>query len=261
MKRIIVICCMFAWCSQSFAEGAYFPSRTTVRKPYVTFGLGDMLYRVGNTNSLNSGTGWPNDRYLGNNISNQPYFLLGTGYTWKRPRMYRWLPSYSLGLRYMYVRSASISGNIDQYSLPQFQNYSYSYDVQLSTLTAVVKADIYRWRKLMPYLTLGAGIARATTSDYSEQANQGVTPRVSPGFSGNSSNNFTYLAGVGVDYMLKKDWWASLECNYTNFGTVSTGKGANYSTLTGVNYDSDHLKNTISATSVFLSITYYPALQ
>jgi opacity protein-like surface antigen len=224
---------------------------------YLGAGAGESFYRVQGNNHLGTGAGWPNDSYNTDNVSNEPYGFVAAGYTWMLSDA--WIPSYSLGLRYMYVAPTTISGHIDQYSLPGFTNYNYSYDVQLLNILATFKLDLYRWYDFMPYIMAGAGVSNVSTSNYTEQATSGVTPRVSPNFGTNSANNFAYQAGVGFDYVMKDDLWVNFEFNYANYGTVYTAKGANYSTLTGTNYDNEFLKNQLSATTVFLGLTYYPA--
>lgn len=222
---------------------------------FISAGAGDMFNRVEGDNSLGTGAGWPPDHYVSNGISDQPFFALSGGYTWARPN--DWLPYYSLGLKLMYVSTSTVSGYIDQYSLPTFRNYDFKYDVQLLNVMATAKVDLYRWKDFMPYLTGGLGLTNYYTSQYSETATSGVTPRVSPGFGDGSGNNFSYTLGVGVDYVVKQNLWVNLEVNYNSFGNVGTDNGQNYATLTGTNYDDESLKNSISATSVFLGLTYY----
>lgn len=258
MKRILVSCLLLCICGQSIAAQA--PTHSMFsgsKRVYLAAGLGDMFFRKEGENYLNTGTGWPDDHYSGGSISDQPYGFVEAGYSWERPD--NWLPNYSLGLRMMYVSAASASGYIDQYSLPGFRNYTYFYDVQLFNLMGIYKIDLYRWRQLMPYVSLGAGLSSYTTTNYTEHATAGVTPRISPAFSDDAGVNLAYQLGVGFDFAVRENMSINVEANYANYGTVYTGKGANYSTLTGTNYDNESLKNTIAATSVFLGLTFYPA--
>lgn len=246
--------CLFT--AQASATPLTFLNDFNSRRMYFAAGAGDMLYDASGTNSVSSGSGgWPNDRYNFINIANQAYGFLEAGYTWQRQAL--WAPSVSVGARYMYVPSASITGNIDQYSLPAFNNYTYSYDVDMLSLLGVLKVNIYQWQKWLPYVSVGAGVTTYGTFDYIERARSGVTPRVSPAFGDGSGNNFTYLFGLGVDYTLSTKLKINLEGDYINYGTIQTGKGANYSTLTGTNYDNELLANDINATTLFLGITYY----
>jgi opacity protein-like surface antigen len=259
MKRIFVAAFFLCLICQPIAVAAsILPSNMTNASPkgfYIGADIGGMFYRVGDSNYLNTGPGWPNDHYASNGISDQISGFLAAGYTWQRQA--DWLPNYSLGLRYMYSSNTTVSGYIDQYSLPAFRNYHFSYDVQMLSVLATLKANIYRWRNLMPYVLVGAGVASYGTSDYSEQALTGVTPRVSPGFADNSGNNFAYQLGIGIDYAVQENLLINIEFDYIDYGKVQTGNGVNYATLTGTNYATESLKNKITATALFLGLTYY----
>lgn len=258
MKRILASCLLL--CVSCHTVAAKHHQRTASqagKRIYYAAGIGDSFYRKSGENMLGTGAGWPDDHYSGNGISDVPYGFLEVGYQWQRAS--HWLPAYNLGARIQMVSASTASGYIDQYSLPGFRNYNYSYDVALMNFMGILKADLYRWRKLMPYVAVGAGFSNFFTSNYTERATSGVTPRVSPGFADNTSANFAYQFGVGFDFEVKDNITLNFEANYANYGTVNTGKGANYATLTGTNYDNESLKNKLTATSVFLGMTYYPA--
>ncbi len=255
MKRIFVAGFLFGLCCQSLATASPISNSNYTQRFYLGAGAGDMFFRVGNNNYLSTGLGWPNDYYSANSISNQGYGFLAAGFAWERDS--ELLPIYSLGLRYMYVRNTSTSGYVEQYSMPEFKNYTYSYDTQILSLLAIAKANIVRWNWFMPYVLAGAGIATFGTSNYEEQPLGGVTPRVSPGFGDGSGNNFAYQVGVGFDIALLENLLINLEYDYINFGTISTGTGADYPTLTGTNYDNESLKNKIDATTLFVGLTYF----
>lgn len=222
---------------------------------YINGGVGDMFNRVEGNNTLGTGAGWPPDKYVTQGITDQPYFSLGAGYAFARHEDL--LPFYSFGLKMIYVSTGTITGFIDQYSLPAFRNYNFQYDIQLFNVMAAAKADIYRWNGFMPYVTGAVGLTNYHTSQYTEHAASNVTPRVSPAFGAGTGDNFSYGVGVGLDYILLQNLWINLEYNYVSFGEVSTDNGQNYATLTGTNYDNEALKNNIAATSLFVGLTYY----
>lgn len=222
---------------------------------FLSGGVGDSFNRAEGTNTLATGAGWPDDEYVTNTISDQPYFSVGGGYAWARPTDV--IPYYSLGMKLNYISTSTISGYIDQYSLPEFRNYNFQYDVQLFNIMAMAKVDLYRWKNLMPYVTGGLGLTNYSTSQYLEIPTSNVTPRVSPGFGSASGSNFSYSFGAGIDYAFMQNLWLNVEFNYTDFGTVGTGDGQDYATLTDTNYDNEALRHTLSATSVFLGLTYF----
>lgn len=246
MKRILALCigaCMMN--SASAAPG----------KVFFGAGAGMLFPSYSGNNSIGTGAGWPDDSYNSHSISDQPFFFLTGGYTWMHGNS--WFPYYSAGLRYSYLPTTTIKGSVDQYSLPDFNNYNYQYDISLLNILATFKLDLYRCSNFMPYVIAGAGITNYGTSNYKESATANVTPRVSPGFSGNSSNNFSYLIGVGVDYILREDLWLNLEYDYNDYGTIQTGNGANYATLTDTNYSNESLKNSITGNTLSFGVTYY----
>ncbi|MHB1221777.1 MAG: outer membrane protein [Gammaproteobacteria bacterium] len=255
MKRIFAASAILFLSGSSLAAASISSSTMQPKGFYLGGGVGDTFNKISGSSYLDTGAGWPDDHYANQSISDEFYGFLVAGYTWQRSE--NWLPSYSVGLRYMYVPSAEISGYVDQYSLPDFRNYNYSYDVQLLNILAILKVDLYRWQHFMPYVLVGAGVTTFTTTDYSEQALDDVTPRVSPGFGDGSGNNFAYQAGIGIDYEVNQNLVLNLEYDYINYGWVNTGKGANYSTLTDTNYDNESIKSKLSATTLFLGMTYY----
>ncbi len=221
---------------------------------YFNAGVGRTQPNVDSSNYVGTGPGWPNDHYKGDDIHGAPMLVVGTGYTWGR--YYDWFPDLSLGAQFTYTGQAKISGTINQYSLAQFENYSYNYKFRRMTLLAVGKADIYNLANFMPYLTAGLGVSFNKTSNYEEQPLSHVTPRISPGFGSATNNYFSYMVGVGVDYALCDNLWLSLEYNYGNFGYAQTGDGANTFTLTGFNYSNQQLKNKLTANNFLFSVTY-----
>jgi opacity protein-like surface antigen len=253
MKRIFTICVLSCVASLTSAYATPYPASG---KTYIGGGIGELFPKVNTTQTIPTGAGWPNDTYTNNsNPSNEGFLYVNGGRTWKRQS--NWLPYYSVGVRYTYSSNMTVKGTVDQYSLPQFNNYTYKYSIQQENLLAIIKADIVRWKRLMPYLTIGGGLSSNNTFNYREQAVSGVTPRVSPGFSSYTSNNFAYILGGGFDFILKKNLWMNLEYNYNHFGTVKTGNGANTPTLTGFNFSNTSLKNKLTANTVMLGVNYY----
>jgi len=223
---------------------------------YVSGGAVASMLMANGTNMVSTGPGWPDDTYKSQRVTGQPGLFLAGGYTWKRDT--KWLPAYSVGMKYMYTSPATVKGYIDQYSIPNFENYYYTYQIQQQNLLATVKADLYNWRNVMPYLTLGAGLSINAVSSYQEQALTGVTPRLSPAFSSRINTNFAYTVGAGFDFILQKNIWMNLEYDYAYYGTVRTGRGADNTSFSGSNFADASIKNRITANTIFLGFTYYP---
>lgn len=246
------VCCL---CTFAQTSEAYTPSSFSPHGVYLGVGGGEFFARVAGNNSLNSGIGWPQDAYITKGISDQPFFFFSGGYQFARQTT--WLPFYSVGFRYSYISTTSVNGNVYQYSLPDFFNYTYYYDIALLTFLGTVKLDLYRFHGFMPYVIGGAGVTNFSTSNYQERATSNVTPRVNPAFGANGGNNFTYTFGAGIDYAAADHIWVNLEFNYNDYGTIKTAGGVNYNTLTGTNYDDESLRHKVSGTAVLAGVTFY----
>lgn len=257
MKRIlslgvIYLCCYPVWANTAHIE---IDTSSYTRSQYVAIAAGIAMPHIGGDNYIGSGTGWPADHYSQHSSSNEPSAILSSGYVWVRENT--WLPAFSIGLTSQYVYPMTLKGSVDQYSLPAFRNYNYKYDIQLLDLMGTVKLNIVRWHDFMPYLTLSGGFVNYRISNYKENAVAGVTPRISPGFQSDNNYNLAYTAGLGLAYVLQENLALSLEYNYSDFGTISTGKGASTQTLTGTNYSNELLQNTLTMNTLLAGLTIY----
>lgn len=241
MKRIFIATLLSTITCQAFASFL-----TDTPRLFVAAGAGDMFYGISGTSHTGTGPGWPNDVYNVKSIANQPYGFVAAGYAWQRQS--NWLPGFDLAAKFMYVPNASVTGYVDQFSLPMFRNYAYSFDVNMLSLLALFKVSIFQFQNLLPFVVAGAGVTTYGTSNYKEQTEHGITPRTSPGFNDGSGNNITYQLGLGIDYAVNNCITINLEYDYINFGNVSTGKGLNYD---------ETINNAIKATTLFLGATYY----
>jgi opacity protein-like surface antigen len=162
------------------------------------------------------------DIYTGGDSSNQTSFGLTAGYRWRNENI--WIPQYSLGLRYRHLFTNDINGQVIQYSLPEFTNYDYSLNMSSNALLLAGKIDVYKFNNIMPYLGLGLGMA-FNHSSYSEVALPGVTPRISPGFGNQTSSQFTYNLGAGLDVQVTPKLSLSIGYEFEHWGALNTGPG------------------------------------
>lgn len=190
--------------------------------------------------------GYP-DLYSINSPSAGGLFSLYGGYrlgTTSRP----YLNNISVALRYQYLGGSTISGTIDQYSLPDYVNYNYSIDVSSNVISLFAKCDVYQFDQFAPYISVGFGEAFNIVNNYSEQALSGVTSRNSPAYG--ASHNFTYNAGLGLDYNLNRRLLVSLGYEYDNFGNIKSGNGVS-------TWSSDSLSfGTLTSNMVLFSMFY-----
>jgi opacity protein-like surface antigen len=158
------------------------------------------------------------------------------GYEWQRGT--QWFPSYSLGLQYEHYWLGAVNGTITQYSIPEFLNYSYTWDIQSDSVSLYSKVHVAQLGAFKPFVNAGIGLAINRSGHVYETPFAGVTPRVAPGFGKHSQNNFAYNFGAGVDYTVSTKLSVSLAYNYQNLGSVRSSNGVD--TWSGDNLNIKH---------------------
>jgi len=163
------------------------------------------------------------DVYSTNN-NNEAIFGVMAGRRWERDT--KWLPSYSLGVLYQHFFSARVDGTVMQYSLPEFTNYNYKWNLSSNLVLASAKLNLFQYaHRISPFINGGIGASFNKASGYNEVFLPGVTPRVSPGFADSSTRQFTYALGAGVDYQVMQQLILSVGYNYQDLGHFSSGQG------------------------------------
>lgn len=160
---------------------------------------------------------------------------VAAGRRWARAS--QWFPAFSLGVLYQHNFIGNVHGTVIQYSLPEFTNYNYHWDLSSDLLLASAKVNVYAQNRFSPYVTAGLGGA-FNHAGYSETALPGVTPRISPNFSGNT-NQFAYNVGAGIDFQATNNIILNVGYLYQNVGDISTqGSGTWLGTSFGLdNYE------------------------
>lgn len=215
---------------------------------FVGAGAGATFPNIDSNNFLTTSTGWPQDRYHYTQAHSSAILSMLGGYTWAT--YHDWLPYYSLAINYTYAFPAKISGTIEQYSLPEFENYNFHYHLQRQTFLATFKLNLYRWQNISPFLSTGAGLSANRVSGYDEMALTDVTARDNPAYGTNTTINFSYTLGAGLDFITTKNSIVSLEYNYGYFGQAKTG-----SVLSDNVHNRLHTK--LTASTITLTINYF----
>lgn len=179
---------------------------------------------------------------------NQTFFSLSGGHRWERDSQV--IPIYALGLRYSHNFSSNVGQTITQYSMPEFTNYHYNWNVYSDVFLATAKLNLFQYHRVLPYVSGGIGAAINQTNDYQETALFGVTPRISPAFADQNSTQFAYTLGAGIDWELTHQMVMSLGYEYKDLGKISSGAGV--STWAGESLS----LGSYQANSVVLSINY-----
>ena len=170
---------------------------------------------------------------------------LSVGRRWERAR--KWFPAYSLGLFYQHNFNGNVKGTLTQNSDPEALNYNYHWNISSDILLASAKLNLFTQKKFSPYVMAGLG-GTWNHSNYNETALAGVTPRVSPDFSG-TKGHFAYNAGGGIDFQASKRIIINAGYLYQSLGNISgNGRG----TWAGTSLD----LGSNAANEVLLGITY-----
>lgn len=215
---------------------------------YVGGSVGGTRPIISHTTIVNNDFGWPSDQYRNHHVGTNAQLGIQSGYTWAT--CHCWFPSYTLGASYTYVFPTEINGRLRQFSLPEFENYNFRYKVQRQTFLALFKVDIYRWCRMMPFVTLGAGFSLNRSESYSERALANVTPRLSPHFGSKVNAAPSYIIGAGFDFIANKNFLLSLEYNYGYFGHARTRHGDE-------DFAQQKLATKLNANTILLSANYY----
>jgi opacity protein-like surface antigen len=189
--------------------------------------VGGQYNKLNSTATVNNGSGFPTpynqDLYSGK--ANDPSVLLGLGIGKRFELENEWVKAASLGVHYQYFFANTISGQITQFSLPQFQNYSYQWPVSSNVIFAQGKLNFKDYKAFSPYFSLGLGGVIHQNDGYTEHAYPEITPRISPNFSNNGGTQFAYLLGVGLDYPIGNQMTLSAGYQFSGLGRAKSGPG------------------------------------
>ena len=167
------------------------PQKLSTWHPFLNANISTFDLDIPQSMQVNNGAPYPApynlDRYTVNKKT-QTALSLVAGF--KKEYVRQWLPSYSLGLLIQHLFNKSITGYIVQYSLPQFTNYHYHWDISSDLLALYSKVDITKYHGFTPFVNVGLGLSVNKASNVEEIALDNITPRVGPGFGGKQHGNF-----------------------------------------------------------------------
>ncbi len=176
--------------------------------------------------TVSNGSGFPapydQDLYL-NRSPSSVVAGIGAGYRFTDLG----LPATSVGIEYTHLFNVQTGNQIMQYSLPQFINYTYRWNVASDVVLLSSKLNFIRWANLLPYVKGGIGMGFNQANSYLERALPGVTSRISPGFGNRTTTVFAYRLGVGLDWEVKSDLFISLGYEFTDLGKFRSASGIN----------------------------------
>lgn len=215
-------------------------------------GFGEGVTIPSGTDAVNFATsgmpGFPDDKYVSHGGDDAFAWSINGGYQWQRDA--EWFPAMSLGLSYTRT-IPGVKGVIYVNSLEDAKNFTYKYDVTQQLPMLTFKVDLCSWKQLMPYISVGAGLAINQVHNYSDAPIPGATLwKRGYGFNSSQSTHFANSIGAGIDYWIANKAQLSLGYQYTSTGTINTGYGE------GV-LASNQLTNKLNTSSVGLQTIFF----
>jgi hypothetical protein len=182
--------------------------------------------QVGNTNLVI--TAFETDSNRVNSVSNQLAWKIGVGYyfldNWFSPRCYLNHLLFEINL---YQVSGTVKGNVWQYQLPQFNNYSFRAPFRSTRLMFDIKPYLFTWERFSPYLILGIGQAWNTLSYQETVIAEDVPEDSALSLRSNTRNQLAEELGVGLSIDLT--CWLRLTAEYV-YAYLGDGTPATYPT-------------------------------
>ena len=193
---------------------------------FIAGDVGVQVPTINNPLTVNNGSGFPSPNDLDSfTTGTNAALLLGVdgGYQWQRES--RYFPAYALGLRYKHFFNSNVGGQITQYSLPEFTNYNYKWNLSSDILLFTGKLDLVRFGAFSPFVNGGVGVTFNHASGYQETALNDVTPRISPSFGDYTQAAFAGSVGAGLDWQVNPKLILSLGYEYQSLGHIDSGAG------------------------------------
>lgn len=151
--------------------------------------------------------------------SMKPAGLLALGVGLETRREATWFPGYRVGLEYSQAFAASVQGKHTSFE----DHWDYHYTVSQQNLLLIGKAQVFRFKALMPYVSAGLGLNWTQAQGYHETlTSEGIAPN-SPDFRKGSKTQLSYSLGIGLDYAFSPKLSASLDYSYAFQGVMQTG--------------------------------------
>lgn len=154
-----------------------------------------------------------------------------------------------LGLAIAGTSNTELSGNIWEDANPEFNNYTYTYNINHAhvALKGELLADVNYYIK--PYInaSIGVGFNRASTFIITPDIYQEVA---APGFQSNTQTAFTYTIGAGFQKTFNQTWRAGIGYEFADWGQSQLNRAPGQTQNTGISLS--HLY----VNSLLLNISY-----
>tara|TARA_R110000868_G_scaffold8205_3_gene42520 strand:+ start:116956 stop:117723 length:768 start_codon:yes stop_codon:yes gene_type:complete len=199
---------------------------------YLDLGVGVAYYSQPGAGDINVVPGFQTDHYSAAHVSSGVLETeLSAGY--QIGMKHFWFPYINLGITFANQANANVNGNdYLEFQLPEFNNYSYQYNIKSWQLFASVKTDIVEWHGLAPYISAGLGFSQNMASGYIATPK---APIVQPGlvYANKTTANFAWRVGLGLDYHVTPLMTLYTGYEYSDLGDAYLGSAETASGSTG----------------------------
>jgi len=156
---------------------------------------------------------------------------------------------WQLGLALSGANNSKIKGDIWEDANPNFNNYSYSYNVIFAQLALKGKLFMVVYDLFDAYVSAGVGVGFNQASSFN------ITPKIcqevaAPAFTDKSSTGLTYSGGFGVQTALSLNWKMNLGYEFINLGPTELGRAPGQTLGSGLKLNQNF------ANTVTLGVTY-----
>ncbi len=141
----------------------------------------------------------------------------------QKPLGYQFLGQ--LGLAFATTDFANLQGEIWDDADPQFNNYTYSYQVRHSHVAVKGKLLADRGYAVLPWISgsLGVGFNQARGFDNVPTIFEAVK---NPNFTSHTRTAFTYTLGAGIQKAITTNWQVGVGYEFADWGKSSLGRAA-----------------------------------
>lgn len=169
-----------------------------------------------------------------NHVSNSALWKIGAGYHFFAEQLAQkeFFNDLLLELN-VYHSAETVKGNVWQYQLPQFNNYSFNAPYNSTRLMLDFKPGLYTWDHISLYPILGIGAAWNEVSYHENVTVAGVAANSFQSLANHTNASFAYDLGAGVNLNMNSNIVASLEYLYAHAGKMfPSGRATNGVALT-----------------------------
>ncbi len=125
----------------------------------------------------------------------------------------------------VYQTFTTLKGNVWQFELPEFNNYSFRAPITSTRLMLDVKPSLFTWSRISPYAILGAGVAWNSVSYRETATAAGISPDSALSLSNNTTTQVAWDVGAGFNVSITDYLSATAEYVYTFLGHGSPANG------------------------------------